>query len=80
MQGKRQAPTARHKGVVDVQEALEASRDVLAVWREAAQWPDVPPLSGGVWDAWPARLAQGLAVCRREAAAVTAILTEESSG
>jgi hypothetical protein len=48
--------------------------DVLAVWREVSRWPDSPPFTGGVFDDWPRRLAQGIAFLRGESAAVVAYL------
>lgn len=56
---------------------MEESWDVLEVWQAVAAWPDAPPLTGGVWDEWPARLAQGLAVCRRETVAIRAALEDD---
>lgn len=64
------APQPRWRARVDVEAAIVAVTDVLAVWREVAMWPDAPPFSGGIFDAWPHRLARGLAVCRAEAQAV----------
>jgi hypothetical protein len=55
---------------VDLDEALRESREVLNLWWVARQH-EAPPLSGGVLDAWPAWLAEALAVCRDEESAVT---------
>lgn len=60
-----------------IESAIVAVTDVLAVWREVAQWPDAQPFTGGVFDAWPHRLARGLAVCRAEAQAVRDYLTSQ---
>jgi len=52
--------------------------DVLARWWAVLQWPSAPPFSGGVLDAWPARLAEGLVICRQEWAAVQEVLAQEA--
>lgn len=72
--GRPVAPQYRHKGVVDIDEAHAEVGDILAVWRATSSWPDAPPFTGGVWDAWPARVAAGLAFLRSEVGAVTAYL------
>lgn len=73
----RGAPQFRHKGVVDVDEAFEAGREILDAWLACQDWPEAPPFSGGVLDSWPARLSDGIALCRREWAAVQAYLKSE---
>ena len=65
---------------MDINEALEAGRDILDRWVAWMEWPDSPPFSGGMLDSWPARLADGLALCRREWAAIQAFLKEEHRG
>lgn len=72
------ASQPRHRAVIDLDDAFLRSEDVLDAWVDARRWPDAPPFSGGVLDAWPARLAQGLAVCRYEEAAVRACLRAEA--
>ena len=72
------SPQPRHKTRLDPLEAVAAVQDILEVWHRVSQWPDAQPISGGVWDAWPARLADGLAICRDEAAAVRSYLVHES--
>jgi hypothetical protein len=52
--------------------------DIVAVWRSTSQWVDAPPFSGGVWDSWPKRIADGLAFMRSEAAVVKAYLRQEA--
>lgn len=74
-QKKPDPPQYRWKGVVDVDAAHLEVADVLAVWREVSQWPDSQPFTGGVFDAWPRRLAQGISFLRSESAAVFAYLT-----
>lgn len=76
--GKPKAPQPRHRGVVDIDEAHRAVADVLAVWRSVSLWPDAPPFTGGVWDAWPKRLAEGVAFLKAEAAVVQAYLRQEA--
>lgn len=67
---KGEAPQPRHVAAVDIDEALAAVGDILDAWRACVAWPDAPPFSGGVLDSWPARMAEGLAVCRAEFEAV----------
>lgn len=74
--GTREEP---RRAVVDIDEAHEAVRDILKVWRSTSSWPDAPPFSGGVWDSWPQRMAQGLSFLRNEMKAVSAYLQEEAS-
>lgn len=76
--GKPVPAQPRHRGVVDIDEAHEAVRDVLEVWRATSSWGEAPPFSGGVWDAWPQRVSQGLAFLRNEMKAVVAYLQEQS--
>ena len=71
---KGQSPQYRWKGVVDLDTAREEVADVLAVWREVSRWPEAPPFTGGVFDEWPRRLAQGVSFLRSESAAVVAYL------
>jgi hypothetical protein len=56
----------RWRGVVDLDAAHAAVGDVLERWWAVLQWPDAQPFSGGVLDAWPQRLSEGLALCRVE--------------
>lgn len=53
--------------------------DVLAVWRSVSLWPDAQPFSGGVWDSWPKRLADGVAFLAAESKVVTAYLHQEAT-
>ena len=78
--GKPQPAQPRWRGKVDIDEAYEAVRDVLEVWRSVMQWPEAAPFSGGVWDSWPQRLAQGVAFLRMESKAVQAYLAEVTRG
>lgn len=71
-------PQLRWEARVDLGVALPAVRDVLQRWWTVLQWPSAPPFSGGVLDAWPARIADGLVICRQEWAAVQAVLTQEA--
>lgn len=56
--------------VVDIEEAMDAVADVLHAWWQLQAWPGMPPFSGGVLDAWPQRLSDGLSEARREWAAI----------
>ncbi len=69
---KGEAPQPRFSAVVDIDEALAAVGDIINAWRQCLAWPDAPPFSGGILDAWPARMAEGLAECRGEFEAVMA--------
>lgn len=77
--GKATGVDARHRGVVDIDEAHREVADVLAVWRSVSLWPDAQPFTGGVWDAWPKRLAEGVAYLRAESRAVMAYLQHEEA-
>lgn len=78
--GKPQPAQPRHRGRVDVDEAYAVVKDILEVWRAVASWEAAQPFSGGVWDSWPQRQAQGLAFLRVESKAVQAYLAEVSRG
>lgn len=71
-------PQPRWRGRVDLDEAGRAVGDILERWWACLSWPAVPPYSGGVLDAWPARMAEGLSLCRQEWAAVQAAVTMEA--
>lgn len=77
--GKPTGLDPRHRGVIDIDEAHREVADVLAVWRSVSLWGDAPPFTGGVWDAWPKRLAEGVAFLRSEARAVMAYLQHEEA-
>lgn len=64
----------RFKAVVNLEEAHARVADITSVWREVARWGDAAPFSGGVFDAWPRRIAQGLAFLRGESKAVESYL------
>lgn len=72
--GVKQAPQYRWGGVVDIDEAFHQVADVLEVWRAVSRWPDSPPFTGGVYDEWPSRLAQGISFLRSESQAVVSYL------
>lgn len=75
--GSKGSPQPRWKATVDIDEAHLEVRDILEVWRTTSLWPDAPAFSGGVWDSWPKRLAEGLAFLKAEAAVVMAYLRYE---
>lgn len=62
---------------IDFDEVQREVGDVLDAWVGSMKWPNVPPFSGGVLDAWPARLADGLAFAREEWALVRAYVLNE---
>lgn len=70
--GSKAPPQPRHLAVVNIDEALASVGDILDAWRRWVAWPESPPWSGGVLDSWPARMAEGLAICRAEFEAVLA--------
>ena len=63
---------------MDIADACARVADVLDAFWATVRWPDAPPFSGGVLDAWPARLADGLGLARQEWAAVTAYVQHEA--
>jgi len=63
-------PQPRHRAVVNIDEAHASVADVLTVWRSTSLFPDAPAFTGGVFDAWPHRIAQGLALLRAESQAL----------
>ena len=71
-------PQPRWAGRVDVGTACARVADVLEVWWAVMRWPEAPPYSGGVMDAWPNRMAEALAVAKAEWQAVTAYLRHEA--
>ena len=75
-----ETPQPRWQHVVDVEEAFEAAHDVREAFMRWMQWPDDAPFSGGVLDAWPARMADGLAFAKREWRAVQANESQQHKG
>ena len=73
-EAKAGPPQYRWEGVVDIAEAQREVGDVLEVWREVSMWPDSQPFTGGVYDAWPRRLARGISFLRSESQAVLSYL------
>lgn len=71
-------PQPLHRARVDLDVALESVGEILERWWSVAAWPEAPAFSGGVLDAWPSRIADGLAVCRSEWAAVQSFLRWEA--
>ncbi len=67
----------RWQARVDLERARRQVADITQRWWAMMAW-DAPPFSGGVLDAWPARLADGLAVCKSEWAAIQAALKAEA--
>lgn len=73
-------PQMRWRARVDIDDALNASEEVLSRFWPMLAWPEQAPFSGGVLDAWPSRLTEGLALCRAEWAAVKAAVAAEEKG
>ena len=70
---KRQGeePQSRMRATVDIDEALTDAKTlaVLDVWWDVRAH-EAPAFSGGVRDAWPALMVEGLAVCKAESMAI----------
>lgn len=75
-----EAVPGRWEVKVDLHEAMAEVGDIFEAWLASRAWPNVPPFSGGMLDAWPNRLREGLAVCREEWAAVMAYVRWLSKG
>lgn len=60
--------------MVDIREALAGSEGLRDLFWRWMRWPEAPPFTGGVLDAWPAREAEGLSFARREWAMVRSYL------
>ena len=73
----RTGPQPRWRHKVEVEQALQAAPDIREAFFAWLSWPEAQPFSGGLLDAWPARMARGLGFCRREWAAVKAFLESE---
>lgn len=76
---KKHAAQPRHMCVVDIDEALESSSDVLGLWFKSRGAPDVPLFSGGSLDAWPAWALDAFGACRDEERAVDDYLRAEAT-
>lgn len=72
--GQNSWQAGRWSGRIDIEEALAATEGLRGQLWKWLRWPDAQPFSGGVWDAWPARSADGLAFAKREWAMVQAYL------
>ncbi len=62
--------------MINIRQAVDESREVLEMWRETQKHPDIPAFSGGLMDAWPALMVDGLAIVRREFQAISLFLRE----
>jgi len=49
----------------------------LDIFFHVSAHPEAPPFSGGVWDEWPARDAEALAVCKQERDIIWAVQAAE---
>jgi len=70
------------RAFVDIEEifAEPQTSAVLEAWHTAKLWSPAPPFSGGVLDAWPAVMVDGLAICRDEARAIAEYLHWKEAG
>ena len=63
---------------VDIEEALaDPAVDLVLERWDASKHHEAPPFSGGVLDAWPALMVDGLAICRQEETAIGDWLSHE---
>lgn len=69
----------RWRGVPDIDEAHREVADVMAAWRAWREWPEAAPFTGGAFDSWPKRLAEGLAFLRAEAKVLAEYLRYEEA-
>lgn len=69
----------RWRDVPDIDEAHREVADVMAAWRAWREWPEAAPFSGGAFDSWPKRLAEGLAFLRAESRVVAEYLRYEEA-
>ncbi len=68
--GETPQPRWQHVPALDWDEVGERVGDVLAAWWRWLPGEDVAQPFPGAVEEWPRRLADGLAVCRREWAAI----------
>lgn len=61
-----QAAQPRWRKRVRIEEALSYSRDAVQIWLRSRSYPDIPLYSGGLLDAWPARVVEEQSVLREE--------------
>lgn len=70
------APQPLYKAKVDIKRAVAESADLMDLWTQMQKYPEAPPFSGGVLDAWPAEAVDAIAIAREE----TATLVEHLRG
>lgn len=80
---KGEAEQPRWTTTLDIDEAFAdpAVATVLDAWASARMY-EAPAYSGGVLDAWPALMVDGLAVCRSEESVISDFVRwkEQNSG
>ena len=74
---KEQPAQPMHRKVVNIEEALRESTEMLVLWSRARRFPNVPAFSGGLLDSWPRRAVDALAICHEEEAVLSAYLAGE---
>mgnify|MGYP001588600224 CR=1 FL=1 len=67
-----------HRGVVEIGEALDNTRELTTMFFTAREFPESPPFTGGVLDSWPSVAVDAFRICRQELAAVEAFLKQEA--
>jgi len=63
---------------VDIEAAMAATADVTQAFFAGIAFPESPAFTGGVLDAWPARMVEGLGMARREWRAIQQHLSDEA--
>lgn len=59
-----------HKGRIDLDGAMETFAWMLDLFELSERCAPAPLYTGGLYDAWPNMVAEGLGICREELAAV----------
>jgi hypothetical protein len=66
-----------HRAVVDLTEAIRASREAMELWADTQKHPTHPPFTGGTQDSWPAWAVDALFILRVETERIRAFLASE---
>ncbi len=63
---KEGTPQFLHHETVDLERALNETRELRMMWHQAQQHPDSPPFGGGVLSDWPAIAVDAFGVMNHE--------------